>query len=71
MSGTDDRLIDEVIAAHEAVAAAEQEVTEKVAERAMVVQSALDRGAGSQAIADALGVDRSRVYRLAKPQQRR
>lgn len=61
-----DQMIDEILDAHQAVADAEAEVTDRVAHRAHLVQQALDAGAGAQPIADALGVARSRVYQMAK-----
>lgn len=63
--GGDDQTLDEVLAAHEAVAEAERLVTERVAERAETVTRAMAAGVGVRRIAEALGVDRSRVYRIA------
>lgn len=71
MMSSADQQIDDILAAHEAVADAEREVTERVAYRAHLVKQALADGVGAQPIADALGVARPRVYRLAEPRSRR
>ncbi|MGQ7788910.1 hypothetical protein [Nesterenkonia sp. K-15-9-6] len=69
MSAADEQ-IDAIMNAHAAVADAEREVSERVAYRAHLVRQALDSGVGAQPIADALGVARPRVYRLANPGNR-
>lgn len=58
------KLIDDVLAAQQAVAEAEQKVKLAITARAETVRAALDEGIGAQPVADALGVRRHRVYQM-------
>lgn len=58
--------IAKILTAHEAIAAHEKELTGLVAARAQAIRVAMQSGVSARVIADALGVDRSRVYRMGK-----
>lgn len=55
-----------ILAAHQGIADAEAQVKRLVADRARLIQEAMAAGVAAKDIADALNVDRSRVYRMAK-----
>lgn len=55
-----------ILSAHQGIADAEARVKQLVADRARFIQEAMADGVSAKDIADALNVDRSRVYRMAK-----
>lgn len=59
-----DELIDDVLTAQKQVKDAEDELTQRIRDRADAIRVALDAGAGAQPIAEALGLSRHRVYQM-------
>ncbi|MDP9903238.1 hypothetical protein [Arthrobacter bambusae] len=61
-----DELIDKIMTAHEEALRLQSEQLEAVQRRRELIRDAAQRDVSMQAIADALGVDRQRVYQMAK-----
>lgn len=61
-----DQLISEIVAAHEEVLTAQDTMRAAAARRSDLIRAAARRDMSMQAIADALGKSRQRVYQMAK-----
>lgn len=61
-----DQLVSDALAAHEASLAAQAIMQEQANLRNELILKALEAGAGAIAVAEAFGVERQRIYQMAK-----